>query len=183
VLHVRTFGSKFSRQFEYLMCRGLFLCLVWPVPGLGITVKLHRLLVIGFALSMTGCTEKEQAVPEAVDAAQAPPPAVEASPEETQEWLNDKFLKHMHRHADELDELNLALADGDLQTAITSANWLSRHDPVSSIPPELRLYLDRMREAARAVGEATDLEAARAPAERITANCQGCHMAAGIARE
>ena len=146
-------------------------------------MKLHLLLIISFVLSMTGCAEKEQPAPEAVEEAQAPPPAVEAAPEETREWLNDEFLKHMHRHADELDELNLALADGDLQTAITSANWLSRHEPITSIPSELQQYLDGMREAAHDVGEATDLEAARGPAERITENCQGCHVAAGIARE
>jgi len=146
-------------------------------------MKLHLLLIVGFALSMTGCAEKEQAVPEAVDEAQAPPPAAEASPAKTEKWLNDAFLKHMHRHAGELDKLNLALANGDLDTAITSANWLSRHDAVTSIPAELQLYLDGMREAARAVGEATDLEAARLPAERITDNCQGCHIAAGIVGE
>jgi len=111
---------------------------------------------------------------------QAPPPAAEASPEKTEEWMNDEFLQHMHRHADELDELNLALADGDLDAAKTSANWLSRHDGVSGIPPEWQLYLVNMREAADAVAEATDLEAARLPAERISENCQGCHMAAGI---
>lgn len=165
------------------MYRGLFLCLAWPLPGLGITVKLHLLLIIGFALSMLGCAEKEQAAPEAVDEAQAPPPTAEAPPEETPEWLNDEFLKHMHRHADEVDELNLALADGDLETAISSANWLSRHEPITSLPSELQQYLDGMREAARDVGEATDIEAARLPAERITENCQGCHIAAGIVSE
>jgi hypothetical protein len=94
--------------------------------------------------------------------------------------MNDAFLKHMHRHADEVDDLNLALADGDLDAAIASANWLSRHDAVTGIPPEWQLYLDGMREAARAVGEASDPEAARLPAERITENCQGCHVAAGM---
>lgn len=143
-------------------------------------MKLHTLLIVGFAFSMTGCAEKEQAVPEAVDEAQAPPPAAEASPAKIEEWQNDAFLKHMHRHADRVDDLNIALADGDLDTAITSANWLSRHDPVTGIPSEWQLYLDGVREAARAVGEATDLEAARVPAERITENCQGCHIAAGI---
>ena len=146
-------------------------------------MKLHLLLIISFVLSMTGCAEKEQPAPEAVEEAQAPPPAVEAAPEETREWLNDEFLKHMHRHADELDELNLALADGDLQTAITSANWLSRHEPITSIPSELQQYLDGMREAALDVGAASDLDAARGPAERITDNCQGCHVAAGIVGE
>jgi hypothetical protein len=162
--------------------------------SLGATMKLHTLLIVGFALSMTGCAEKEQAVPEAVDEVQAPPatadalpatveappPTAEAPPAKTEEWMNDAFLKHMHRHADKLDDLNLALADGDLDAAITSANWLSRHDAVTGIPPEWQLYLDGMREAARAVGEATDLEAARLAAERITDNCQGCHVAAGI---
>ena len=143
-------------------------------------MKLHTLMIVGFALSMTGCAEKEQAMPEAIDEVQAPPPAAEASPAKTEEWMNDAFLKHMHRHADELDDLNLALADGDLDVAKNSANWLSRHDAVTGIPTEWRLYLDGMREAARAVGEAADLEAARLPAERITDNCQGCHIAAGI---
>lgn len=143
-------------------------------------MNLRTLLIVGFALSMAGCAEKEQIMPEAVDQAQEPPPVAEAPPADTEKWLNDAFLKHMHRHADELDDLNLALADGDLDAARNSANWLSRHDAVTGIPTEWQLYLDGMREAARAVGEAADLEAARLPAERITDNCQGCHVAAGI---
>jgi hypothetical protein len=143
-------------------------------------MKLHTLLIVGFSLSMAGCAEKEQAVPEAVNDVQTPAPAAEASPAKIEEWMNDAFLKHMHRHADEVDDLNLALADGDLDAAIASANWLSRHDAVTGIPPEWQLYLDGMREAARAVGEASDPEAARLPAERITENCQGCHVAAGM---
>ena len=143
-------------------------------------MKLHTLLIFGFALGMTACAEKEPATPAAVDEVQAPPPAAEASPAKTEEWQNDGFLKHMHRHADELDELNLALADGDLDAAKTSANWLSRHDGVSGIPPEWQLYMVEMREAADAVAEAADLEAARLPAERISENCQGCHVAAGV---
>lgn len=143
-------------------------------------MKLHTLLIVGLALIVAACAEKEQAMPEAVDEAQAPKPAAEASPERREQWLNDEFLEHMHRHADELDELNLALADGDLDAAKKSANWLSRHDGVSGIPDEWQLYLVNMREAADAVAEAIDLEAARLPAERISENCQGCHAAAGI---
>ena len=143
-------------------------------------MKLHTLLIFGFAFGMTGCAEKEQATTEAIDEVQAPPPVAEASPAEAEKWQDDDFLEHMHRHADELDELNLALADGDLDAAKASANWLSRHDGISGIPPEWKLYLVDMREAADAVAEAGDLEAARLPAERITENCQGCHIAAGI---
>ena len=143
-------------------------------------MNIRTLLIVGFALSMTSCAEKEQAAPEVVDEVQAPPPVAEAPPAKIPEWQNDAFLTHMHRHADEVDELNIALADGDLDTAIQSANWLSRHDAVTGIPSEWKTYLDGMREAARAVGEATDLEGARPAAERITENCQGCHIAAGI---
>ena len=143
-------------------------------------MKLSTLLIVGFALSMAGCAEKEQPVPEAVNEVQAPPPAAEVETAKAEEWQNDAFLKHMHRHADELDNLNMALADGDLDAAKASANWLSRHDGLSGIPPEWQLYIVSMREAADAVAEAPDLEAARAPSERITENCQGCHVAAGI---
>ena len=166
-------------SFECLVCRGLFSSLSRQVAGSGVTMKLHTLLIFGFALSMAGCAEKEQATPDAVDEVQASP-AAEASPAKTEAWQDDEFLQHMHRHADELDELNLALADGDLDAAKASANWLSRHDGISGIPPEWKLYLVDMREAADAVAEAADLEAARLPAERITENCQGCHIAAGI---
>jgi cytochrome c556 len=37
-----------------------------------------------------------------------------------------------------------------------------------------------MRKAAQAVEEADDLKGARAAAERINDNCQGCHDAAGV---
>jgi hypothetical protein len=37
-----------------------------------------------------------------------------------------------------------------------------------------------MRKAAQSVEEASDLASARAAAERINDNCQGCHDAAGV---
>jgi mono/diheme cytochrome c family protein len=37
-----------------------------------------------------------------------------------------------------------------------------------------------MREASLDVEKSTDLESARAAAERITEQCQGCHTAAGV---
>ena len=41
-------------------------------------------------------------------------------------------------------------------------------------------YLFDMRQAARDLGSAEDLTAARAAAKRITEQCQGCHTAVGI---
>jgi len=148
-------------------------------------MKYPMLLVALFALSIVGCAREEQAAVEEVDEAQAPPPAVEASPVEASpvenmEWRNEAFIKHMHAHAAKLDELNFALADGDLEGAMTPAYWLSQHDALEGIPEDLQSYVTGIRAAASSVEEASDLETARAEAQRITEECQGCHDATGI---
>jgi soluble cytochrome b562 len=147
-------------------------------------MKLHVLLIIGFALSVTGCDKKEQAAPGQTDDAQTTaPPAESAAAEDPaikKSYQYDGFLEHMHAHADQIDEINMALSDGDLDAARKPAAWLSRHEPASGIPAEWQPYLDGMREAARLVEGATDLEAATAASILITEQCQGCHTAAGI---
>jgi cytochrome c556 len=146
-------------------------------------MKLHTLLIVGFVFVMAGCTEKDQAVPEAADEAQAPPPVAEAPPMKVEEWRKAEFLEHMHRHADYLDNLNIALAEGDIVAAMTPAYWVSRHDSVEGVPAEWQQYLDGMRAASLAVEKSTDLDSARTAAEQITVQCQGCHAAAGVLAE
>jgi mono/diheme cytochrome c family protein len=124
-------------------------------------MKLHALLIVGLAMCVMGCAEK--------------PPAVE------EERVRDaEFIDHMHAHAEQLDNLNFALADNDLPGALTAAYWLSGHQEVSGIREEWRPYLNGMREEAKAIEEAKDIETARAAAERINEQCQGCHTAAGV---
>jgi hypothetical protein len=146
-------------------------------------MKLQTLLVFGFALGMTACADKDQAATETVDKAPAPALATDVLPATTEDWRNDEFLAHMHRHADYLDDLNIALADGDIVAAMTPAYWLSRHDSVEGVPAEWRPYLDGMRAASLDVEKSKDLESARAASERITVQCQGCHTEAGIIGE
>ena len=143
-------------------------------------MKYHMLLVAIFTLSIVGCAKEEQAAVEEADEAKAPPPAVEPAPDETTAWRNEAFVEHMHAHAEKLDELNFALADGDLEGAMTPAYWLSQHEEVEGIPADLQSYVTGIRVAASSVEEATDLESARAEAQRITEECQGCHDASGI---
>ena len=148
-------------------------------------MKLHVLLIVGFALSVMGCGQKEQAAPEQTDEAQttapaAEPMAAEDPATEKKSYQYDGFVEHMHAHADEIDSINVALSDGDLDAARKPAAWLSRHNPVSGIPADWQPYLTGMREAARAVESAPDLETATAASIRITQQCQGCHAAAGI---
>ncbi len=136
-------------------------------------MKLRTLLIIGLAMSMTACTREDQAAPETADETLSAPATVDEQPDSA-------FLEHMHRHAEYLDALNMALAEGDFDAAMTPAYWLSRHDEVDGIPADWRPYLESVREAARNVEYSADLDSARAAAEPITAQCQGCHTAAGV---
>ncbi len=144
-------------------------------------MKIYTLLLAGFALIATGCAEKEQAAPESTDETQMTTPAASAAGNQARQ--NDAFLKHMHLHAEKLDDLNFALADGDLEAAKAPAYWLSRHDTVDDVRSDWMPYLYGMRTEAQAVEEAPDLATARAAAERISAKCQGCHTAAEQADE
>lgn len=130
-------------------------------------MKLHILWIAGFALCAAGCAGKV--------------PAAAESPESFDYGLpGNSFLRHMHAHAERLDDLNFALADDDLVRAAIPAYWLSRHKTVDGIPAGSQKYVRGMRDAARDVEAATDLVAARAAAERISEQCQGCHAASGI---
>jgi len=146
-------------------------------------MKLHVLLIIGFTLSLTGCENKEQSAPEA-EATMTPPAAESMATEEPAaekaSYYFDGIVRHMHAHADQLDLINDALADDDLDAVMTPAYWLSHHDTASGVPADWQPYLVGMREEARALESATDLETARAASKRITEQCQGCHAAAGI---
>jgi len=154
-------------------------------------MKLHFLLVIGLAAGIVGCAEKEQAAPgqesemEPATSAvtEAPAAEPEASAAQTKDWQTSVFMDHMHVHAEQLDDLNFALADGDLEAAMMPAYWLSRHKTVGGLPSELQQFLIIMREQARAVEEADDLVAAGAAAQQISAQCQGCHAAVGVVAE
>lgn len=139
-------------------------------------MRIHTLLMTAFALCLAACGKQESAEP-------AQPVAQQEVAEEAavkQPQFDQAFVDHMHAHAEQLDELMFALADGDLEGAMTPAYWLSRHDTVEGVPEEWQQYIRGMRDAASAVGAADDLEAAKAAAENVSDQCQACHTAAGI---
>jgi len=141
-------------------------------------MNFHMIVVVAFVLSLAGCAEKDQAMPEPAD--EAPMTEADALTAESEIWRNDSFREHMHLHAEKLDDLNYALADGDLEAAMAPANWLSTHDTDTDVQSDWLPFLYRMRTEAEAVENATELAAARAAAERINAQCQSCHAAVGI---
>jgi hypothetical protein len=141
-------------------------------------MKVHTWLIIAIALGLWGCAEKEAAQPAAVD--EAPAAAPEAAVAVTGIWEDEAFVAHMHEHADKLDELNFALADGDLDAAKAHADWLANHDTNADIQSDWMPFLFAMRAEAEAVAAAPDIESAQAAAERITVKCQECHAEAGV---
>ena len=141
-------------------------------------MKIRTLWLVGFAVMITGCAEKEQAAPTAEDVAAAP---AEAMPQADPAAMGtDAFVQHMHVHAEQLDKINAALSFGNLEAAQTPAYWLSRHGGVTGPLYDWEAYLDQMRGGARDVADATDLTTARAAAGRIVEGCQGCHAATGV---
>lgn len=141
-------------------------------------MKVHTFVPIAFALCLSACGKQEPAEPQQPASDQATASAEEGA--EKQLLFDQAFIDHMHAHAEQLDELMFALADGDLEGAMTPAFWLSRHDTVEGVPDEWQQYVTGMREAAAAVETAADMDAAQAAAEDISEQCQACHMAAGI---
>lgn len=139
-------------------------------------MKLHAVLFVGFVLGVAGCAEREQAPAEPMEEASPPEAAVAVN----EIWQSEEFVAHMHLHAEKLDDLNFALADGDLESAKASANWLSTHDTNADIKADWMPHLYRMRTEAEAVEAAPDIETAQAAAMRITVQCQECHAAVGI---
>jgi hypothetical protein len=142
-------------------------------------MKARIICTAAIALSVVACGEK----PPPAEEAPAPPPVEEAVAIESPEsppFVNEAFIEHMHTHADQVDEIMIALSDDDLEGAKGPAAWLYRHEEVEGIPSEWQPFLIGMREAASTVESALDLEVARSAGERIVANCQGCHTAAGI---
>jgi len=144
-------------------------------------MKIQSLWIVAITMCLAACSKQEPAEPGAPGSEDAAATAAEtAAPEGTDTRFDTAFIIHMHDHAEKLDELMFALADDDLVGAATPAYWLSQHEAVDGVPEEWQNFLTSMRNAAYEVETAEDLETARAAAEEISAQCQGCHEAAGV---
>ena len=144
----------------------------------GVVMKVLVLWVAAIALCLAACSKQEPTEPQQPESESAAAAAEEAAAPKAE--FDQAFVDHMHAHAEQLDDLMFALADGDLAGAMTPAYWLARHETVAGVPGKWQQYVYGMREAARAVEAATDLEAARAAAEELSGQCQACHVAAGV---
>ena len=146
-------------------------------------MKLGTFLIVGLGFFVAGCAEKEQAAePAAPEPEGMAAESEELAPWETDDsWRSAEFIAYMHEKAEKLDEINFALADGDLAATKVPADWLATHETFEDVQGEWLPYQYAMRAEAEAVVAATDIATAKAAAERITARCQACHAAVGIA--
>ena len=160
-------------------------------------MRFHLILLLSFALAFVGCAEKEEAaaeiettapqaetgmeagVPEPVDASELEAAATNETTAVIEGWRDEALLDLMHVRAERLDEINYALADGDLEAARMPAKWLAEHKRIEGLPDALLPFVDGMREAAGEIEGAEDVDVARASAQRIVAQCQACHAATG----
>ena len=143
-------------------------------------MRLHMILVVGFVLIAAGCAEEQQAASEAMDEAPVTASDAVAVTPGDEIWQNATFRQHMHLHAEKLDEINYALADGNLDAVKEPAKWLADHDTEIDVQSDWLPHLYRMRTEAEALEAAPDIATARAAAQRITMQCQECHVAVGI---
>lgn len=141
-------------------------------------MRVYTLWITAIALCLAACSKQEPAEPQAPESDQTAAVAEEAP--ESEARFDEGFINHMHQHAEKLDDLMFALADGDLEGAATPAYWLSQHETVDGVPDEWQDFIIAMRNAAYEVETATDIETARAAATQISVQCQGCHTAAGV---
>ena len=145
-------------------------------------MKSRTFWIVAIAAGLVACgkeppAEQDMAAPEEATPAQ---PAAVTDPAPENPEFDQRFIDGMHARADKMDELAFALDDGDLEAASVPAYWLWRYNIVNGIPEEWQIHVTGMREAARAVENATTIEEARAAAESITKHCQDCHAAAGV---
>jgi len=143
-------------------------------------MKFHALWISAIMLGLAGCGQQQEPEAQKAETPDAAEPAVETEAAPPAVEVDQAFLDHMHAHAEQLDELMFALADDDLEGAMTPAYWLSRHEMIAGIPAEWQQHVVGMRKAALEVGAASDLDGARVAAEEISNNCQACHLAAGV---
>ncbi len=145
-------------------------------------MRIREFLTISLVFAASGCAEKNEAPPAQDDAAGIAATSAPAMTPATGQAVmgSEAFIRHMHRHAAHLEGLNAALEAADLEAAKTPAYWLLRHEEVTGHPDDWQPHIEGMRDAARAVTEASEISVARAAAQRIVQGCRGCHDAAAV---
>lgn len=123
------------------------------------------LVVLFLAVSLAGCHSKDEA---------KPPTHVGEEPSELSKEMP------MEEHFLQISALRDAVVAGDLAATKEPAKWLTEELVADDLPVKWRSFVPAVREAAQAVYDAEDLEAAAYGAAEAAKVCGQCHQSIGI---
>lgn len=82
----------------------------------------------------------------------------------------------MHDHLDRITTIKSMIIMGNLDGVREPAIWLADHQAVSGLPENFEPYLGLMRQYAREVNNAPDLNSAAISVSQMAKTCSNCHL-------
>jgi hypothetical protein len=83
---------------------------------------------------------------------------------------------HMHEHLDRITDIKTSIIMGQLDGVRAPATWLAEHESVPGLPANFVPYVEMMREYARQVVMAADLDSAAVAVSSMARTCGNCHL-------
>ena len=102
----------------------------------------------------------------------------EPEPKET-EAPTETVSDHMKEHFSQVKGAQEAVIRGDLEGVKTSTQWMAEHQAAEGLPEGWEPFVTEMKNAAKAAGAASDLDAASAAVATMAKACGACHQATG----
>ena len=84
---------------------------------------------------------------------------------------------HMHEHLGRITTIKTSIIMGDLDSVREPAKWIAEHESVSGLPENYQPYVESMRQNAREVVAASDLQSAATAVSNMAITCANCHQA------
>ena len=82
----------------------------------------------------------------------------------------------MHEHLGRITTIKSLIIMGKLDGVREPAIWLADHEAVDGLPAGFERYMDLMRQYAREVNNATDLQSAAIAVSGMAKTCSNCHL-------
>lgn len=87
---------------------------------------------------------------------------------------------HMHEHLARISTIKSLIIMGKLDGVREPAAWLADHETVDGLPANFESYVGLMRQYAREVNNATDLQSAAIAVSEMARTCSNCHLVNGV---
>lgn len=83
---------------------------------------------------------------------------------------------HMHEHLARITEIKSSIIMGNLDGVREPAIWLADHEEVAGLPKNFEPYIGLMRQYAREVNNASELQSAAISVSQMAKTCSNCHL-------